>query len=215
MKIKTCIMSLQKINCAIISTQLKYLYVQIPQSTKTDCSFSSWFQSPFQISYIFASLFNSLHLDFPKQYWWKTERQEMCLIHHSIFKVQHFFILFSSVELLSHVWLFMTHGLHHARLPCPSLTCGVYSKSCPRSRWYHPTILSSAVPFSCLQSFPASGSFPVSQFFASGGQSIEISASASVFPMNIQGWFPLGWTGWISLQSKGLSRVFANTVQKH
>ena len=101
-------MSLQKINCAIISTQLKYLYVQIPQSTKTDCSFSSWFQSPFQISYIFASLFNSLHLDFPKQYWWKTERQEMCLIHHSIFKVQHFFILFSSVQSVSHVRLFAT-----------------------------------------------------------------------------------------------------------
>ena len=91
------------------------------------------------------------------------------------------------------------------------------SKSCPLSRWCHPTISSSVVPFSsCFQSFPASGSFPVSQFFTSGGQSIGVSASASVFPMNTQDWSPLGWTGWISLQSKGLSRVFSNTiVQKH
>ena len=109
------------------------------------------------------------------------------------------------------------HGLQHARPPCPSPTPGVYSNSCPLSWWCHPTISSSVVPFSsCLQSFPASGSFPMSQFFASGGQSIGVSASASVLPMNIQNWFPLGWTGWISLQSKGLSRVFSNTtVQKH
>ena len=107
------------------------------------------------------------------------------------------------------------HG--HARLPCPSPTPGVYSNSCPSRQWCHPTISSSVVPFSsCLQSFPASGSFQISQFFTSGGQSIGASASASVLPMNIHDWFPLGWASWISLQSKGLSRVFSNTtVQKH
>ena len=109
------------------------------------------------------------------------------------------------------------HGLQHARLPCPSPTPGACSNSCPASQWCHPTISSSVIPISSsLQSFPASGSFPRSQFFASGGQSIGLSASASVFPMNIQDPFPLGWTGWISLQSKGLSRVSSNTtVQKH
>ena len=109
------------------------------------------------------------------------------------------------------------HGLQHFRLPCPSPTPRVYSNSYPLSRWCHPTILSSVVPFSsCLQSVPVSGSFQMSQFFASGGQSIGVSASVSVLPMNIQDWFPLGWTGWISLQSKGLSKVFSNTtVQKH
>ena len=109
------------------------------------------------------------------------------------------------------------HGLQHARPPCKTPAPGVYSDSCPSSRWCHPTISSSVVPFSsCRQSFPASGSFPMSQFFTSGGQSIGVSASASVLPMNIHNWFPLGWTGWISLQSKGLSRVFSNTtVQKH
>ena len=109
------------------------------------------------------------------------------------------------------------HGLQHARLPCPSPTPGAYSNSCPLSWWCHPTILSSVIPFSShLQSFPASGSFPMSQFFTSGGQSMGVSASASVLPVNIQGWFPLGLTGLISLQSKRLSRVFSNTtVQKH
>ena len=108
-------------------------------------------------------------------------------------------------------------GLQHTRLSCVSLTPGAYSNSWPLSRWYHPTISSSVVPFfSCLQSFPASGSFPVSWFFTSGGQSIGVSTSASVLPMNIQDWFPLGLTDWISLQSKGLSKVFSNTiVQKH
>ena len=107
------------------------------------------------------------------------------------------------------------HGLQHVRPPCPT-TPGVYSNSCPLTQWCHPTISSSVIPFSsCLQSFPASGSFQMSQFFVSGGQSIGVSASTSVFPMNIQDWFPLGWTGWISLLSKGLSRVFSNTtVQK-
>ena len=110
-----------------------------------------------------------------------------------------------------------TYGLQHARLPCPSLTPGACSNSCLSSQWCHPTILSSAIPFSsCLQSFPSWGSFLRSQFFLSGGQSIGASDSAWVLPMNIQDWFPLGLTDWISLQSKGLSRVFSNaTVQTH
>ena len=102
------------------------------------------------------------------------------------------------------------------RPPCLSPTPGVYPNSCPLSRWCHPTISYSVVSFSCPQSFPASGSFQMSQIFTSGGQIIGVSASASVLPMNTQDWFPLGWTGWISLQSKGPSRVFSNTtVQKH
>jgi len=107
------------------------------------------------------------------------------------------------------------HGLQHARLPCPSPTPGAYLNSCPSSRCCHPTISSSVVPFSShLQSFPASGSFQMSQFFSSGGQSIGVSASASVLSMKIQDWFPLGWTGWISLQSKGLSRIFEQWNRK-
>ena len=107
-------------------------------------------------------------------------------------------------------------GLQHTRFPCPSPTPGVCSNSCPWSRWCHPTISSSVVPFSsCLQSSPASGSFPMSQFFISGGQSIGVSASASVLLLNTQDWFPLGLTCRISLQAKGLLRVFSNTaVQK-
>ena len=109
------------------------------------------------------------------------------------------------------------HGPQHARPPCPSPTPRVHSNSCPSSSWCHPAISSSVVPFSsCLQSFPASESFQISQLFASGGQSIGVSASTSVFPMNSQDWSPLGWTSWISMQSKWLSRVFFNTiVQKH
>ena len=109
------------------------------------------------------------------------------------------------------------HGLQHSRPPCPSPTPGVYPNSCPLSRWCHSTISSSVVPFSsCPQSFPASGSFAMSQLFTSGSQSIGVSASTSVLPVNTQDWSPLGWTGWISLQSKGLSRVSSNTtVQKH
>ena len=109
------------------------------------------------------------------------------------------------------------HGLQHARFPCPSATPRACSNSCPLSRWCHPTISSSVIPFSsCLQSFPALGSFSVSQFFTSGGQSIGVSASTSVLPVNIQDWFPSGLTSLISLQSKGLSRVFSNTtVQNH
>ena len=124
---------------------------------------------------------------------------------------------FSSVQSLSRVWLCdsmdcSTPGLSvHHQLP------ESIPNSCPLSRWCHPTISSSVIPFSsCSQSFPASGSFQMSQLFASGGQNSGVSASASVLPMNIQDWFPLGWTGWISLQSEGLSRVFSNTtVQKH
>ena len=102
------------------------------------------------------------------------------------------------------------HELQHARPPCPSQTPGVYLNSCPSSWWCHPAISSSVIPFSShLQSFPESGSFQTSQLFRSGGQSIGVSASASVLPMNTQDWSPLGWTGWISLQSKGLSRVFS------
>ena len=123
-------------------------------------------------------------------------------------------IQFSHSVVFDSLW---PRGLQHARLPCPSPTLGTYSNSCPLSRWCHPTISSSVVPFSsCLQSFLASGSFQMSQYFSSGGQSIGVSASTSVLSMNIQDWIPLGCTGWISLQSKGLSKVFSNTtVQNH
>ena len=136
-------------------------------------------------------------------------------------------VQFSRSVLSDSLW---PHGLQHTRPPCPLPTPRVYANSCPLSQWCHPTISSSVVPFSSHpQSFPASGSFQMSQFFASGSQSIGVSASASVLPMNIQDWFlrflrilrdskinPLGLTGWISLQSKGLSRVFSNTtVKKH
>ena len=124
-----------------------------------------------------------------------------------------------------YLWLFsrsvmsdslQPHRLQPARLPCPSPSPGTCSNSRPLSWWCCPTISSSLLPFSCLKFFPASGSFLMSQFLASGGQTIRASASASVLPMNIQYWFPLGWTGWISLQSKGLSRVYSSTtVQKH
>ena len=105
------------------------------------------------------------------------------------------------------------HELQHARPSCPSPTPRVHPNPCPLSQWCHPTISASVIPFSfCPQSFPASGSFPMSQFFASGGQSIAAAASASVLPMNIQDWFPLGRTSWISLQSKGVSSVFSHTT---
>ena len=127
-------------------------------------------------------------------------------------------MIFSSVQFSCSVMSISLrpHGLQHARPPCPSPTPRVYPNLCPLSQWCHRTISSSVIPFcSHLQSFPASGSFQMSQFFASGGQSIGVSALTSVFPMNTQDWFPLGWTGLI-LQSKGLSRVFSNTtVQKH
>ena len=123
-------------------------------------------------------------------------------------------LLFSLYLMSDSLW---PHELQYARLPCPSLSPGVCSNSCPLSQWCHPTISSSVTLFSsCPQSFPASGSFPNSWLFPSGGQSIRASAAASVLPMNIQGWFSLGLTGLISLLSKGLSRVFSSTtVWKH
>ena len=120
-------------------------------------------------------------------------------------------VQFSRSVVSDYLW---PHGLQHARPPYPSPTPGVYSNSRPLSRWCHPTISSSVVPFSRLQSFPASGSFQMTQFFALGCQSIGVSASASVLPMNIQDWFPLGWTGWISLQSKELSKSLQHHSSK-
>ena len=126
---------------------------------------------------------------------------------------------FSSVQFSCSVMSdsLLPNELQHTRPPCPSPAPRVHPNPCALSRWCHPTISSSVVPFSsCPQPFPASGSFPVSQLFTLGGQSIEVSASTSVLPMNTHGWSPLGWTGWISLQSKGLSRVFSiTTVKKH
>ena len=126
-------------------------------------------------------------------------------------------IQFSSVQSLSCIWLFAAPwtAAHQASLSITKSPSSLRQR--PSSRWCHPTISSSVVPFSsCLQSFPASRSFPMSRLFASGGLSIGVLASTSVLPMNIQDWFPLGWTGWLSLQSQGLSRVFSNTtVQKH
>ena len=149
-----------------------------------------------------------------------------CIYINCIYKLQivytiscayifHFHILhFQSV---SHVQLFVNPWTQHARLPYSSPTPRVYSNSCSSCQWCHPNILSSISHSSfCLQSFPASRCFPICQFFSSDGQSIGVSATGSVLPKNIQDWFPLGWTGWISLQSKGLSRVFTTTtVQKH
>ena len=128
--------------------------------------------------------------------------------------VQFSSVQFSHSVVSNSLW---PHGLQHARPPCPLPTPRVYPNSCPLSWWCHPAISSSVVPFSsCLQSFPEPGSFSMSQLFTSGGQSIGVSASTSVLPMNFQDWYPLECTGWISLQSKGLSRVFSNTtVQKH
>ena len=121
-------------------------------------------------------------------------------------------LLFSCSVMSDSLW---PHELQHSRVTCPSLSPRVCSNSCPLSRWYHPTISSSVTPFSfCPQSFPESRSFPVSWTYTSGGQSIRASASTSVLRMNIQDQFPLGWTGWISLQSKGLSRVFSNNSWK-
>ena len=128
-------------------------------------------------------------------------------IHHSSVQFSHS-VMSSSLR---------SHESQHARPPCPSPTPGVYTNSCTSSWWCHPAISSSVVPFSsCLQYLPASGSFPMSQLFAWGGQSTRVSASTSVLAMNTQDLSPLPWTGWISLQSKGLSRVFSNTmIQKH
>ena len=139
--------------------------------------------------------------------------------------IEHILTSFLAICISSMVLLFshsvmsdslQPHGLQNSRLPCPSPTPRAGSHSCPSSQWCHPTISSPAVSSSWLQSFPAAGSLQMSQFFTSGGQSIGVSTSASVPSITIQDWFPLGWTHWISLQSKGLSRVFSNTtVQKH
>ena len=141
----------------------------------------------------------------------------MLTLQHSL----NFYLLtilqFSSIQSLSYVWLLRSHESQHARPPCPSPTPGVRSDSHPSSQWCHPAISSNVVPFSyCPQSLPASESFPVSHLFSWGGQSTGVSASASFLPKKSWGWSPSEWTGWISLQSKGLSRVFSNTtVQKH
>ena len=150
-------------------------------------------------------------MDMRLSYWVKYIRQrKTSIISCHWFSSVHFSRSVASDSL-------QPHGLQNTRPPCPSPTPGVDSNSCPLSWWCHPTISSSVVPFSsCPQSLPASGSFPMSHLFASGSHNIGLSASTSVLPMNTQDWFPLGWTGWISLQSKGLSRVFFNTtVQNH
>ena len=131
---------------------------------------------------------------------------EWCLDGRQPIKIN-FICQFSCWVMSDSLWL---HGLQHARVPCPTPTPGAYSNSCSLSQWCHPTISSSVLHFSLFQSLPQSVSFQMNQFFASGGQSIGVSASASVLPMNIQDWFPLGLTSLISLQSKGLSRVFVN-----
>ena len=138
------------------------------------------------------------------------------LIYYSFLSLSKCSVQFSSVQLLVVSDSLWPEELQHTSPACPSPTPRVHPNSCPLSRWCRPTISSSVVPFSCPHSFPASGSFQMSQLFASGGQSIGVSPSTSVFPINTQDWSPLGWTGWISLQSKGLSRVFSSTaVQKH
>ena len=158
-----------------------------------------------------------------RQYWGRLPIQDSSnrvkgeKIHPCTLRTTWFCMHLSSVQSLNCVQLFATPWTAARQASCRSPTPGTYSNSCPQSQWCHPTISSSIIPFSsCLQSFVALGSFPMSQFFTSGGQSIGVSASASVLPVKTQDWSPLGWTGWISLQSKGLSRVFSNTtVQKH
>ena len=155
--------------------------------------------------------------------WFIPESQHFCIWKFILrkylsclqrFRFKDISVQFSHLVLSHYLW---PNGWQYARPPCTLPTPRVYSNSCPLSSWCHPIISTSVIHFSSrLQSFPESVSFQMSQFFASGGQSIRVSASASVLPKNIQDWFPLGWTGWISLQSKGRSRVFSNTtVQKH
>ena len=160
-----------------------------------------------------------LNCPFLFQFWYVTSHHIYQLyfqsVNMSMFSALWTLLLCSSVQFSFSVVSDSSqpNRLQHTRPPCPLPTPGVYSNSCPLSWWCHPAISSFVVPFSsCLQSFPAWGSFPVSQFFTPSGQSIGVSASTSVLPMNIQDWFPLGWTGWITLQSEGLSRVFSNTT---
>ena len=142
---------------------------------------------------------------------WSTEEGNGKPLQHSALRTLS--VQFSRSVMSNSLW---PHELQHARPPCPSPTTGIHPNPCPSSRWCHSAISSSVILFSCPQSLPASESFPMSQLFAWGGQSIRVSALASVLPMNTQDWSPSEWTGWISLQSKGLSRVFSNTtVQKH
>ena len=145
-----------------------------------------------------------------KQY--LAKRIYKCQLHENISTITS--VQFSRSVLSESIW---SHESQHSRPPCPSPTPGVYSNSCPLSQWCHPAISSSVVPFSsCPQPLPASGSFPMSQLFTWDGQSTGVSASALVLTMNTQDWSPLGWTGWISLQSQGLSRVLSNTtVEKY
>ena len=177
---------------------------------QTYFSLTFFFWLKFKIFYLLLCL---RKIKFPRHLWYYTLKKYVVTFDRGC-------SLFSSVQFSCSVVSdsLQPHGLQHTRLPCPSPTPRAYSNSCPLSQWCHPTISSYVVPFSsCHQSFSASGSFTVSQLFASSGQSIGVSASTSVLPVNIQGWPPLGLTGWISLQSKGLSTVvFSNTtVQKH
>ena len=159
--------------------------------------------------YLIASIHPQFHITLLKSGW------AILYLIVVLFSLIELSVEFSSVAQLCPT--LQPHESQHARPPCPSPTPEVHSNSCPLSQWCHPAISSSVIPFSsCPQSLPALGSCPMSQLFAWGGQSIGVSASASVLPMNTQDCYPLGWTGWISLQSKGLSRVFSNiTVQKH
>ena len=179
------------------------------------CTHTSYVNSFFFICYFYCNISSTLSGAISVSFQSSAPSEALCpkMVRNQCSRSVQFSSLQSSVMSDS----LRPHRLQHARLPCPSPTPRVYSNSCTLSQWCHSTILSSVIPLSsCLQSFPASGSFPTSQFFASGGQSIRASASASVLPINIQDWFPLEWTDWISLQSKGLSRVFSNTtVQKH
>ena len=158
---------------------------------------------------------SSWHILWLKNLETKTMYIIRIMIQNTVLYIMRYYsvIQFSSVVSDS-LW---PHGLQHIRPPCPSPIPGIYSHSCPLRWWCHPTISSAVIPFSsCLQSFPASGSFQMSQLFTSSGQNIGVSVSASVLSVNTQNWSPLGWTGWISLQSKGLSSVFSNTtVQNH
>ena len=174
---------------------------------KNYLSFSSiWWNIKFPK---YCKLYNNIKIYKIKARWPRYLSEQLESLTHICPSVQ-----FSHSVLSNSLW---PHELQHTRPPCPSPTPRVHQNPCPLSRWCHPTISSSVVPFSsCPQSFPASGSFQMSQLFASGGQSIGVSASTSVLPLKTQDWSPLKWTGWISLQSKGLSRVFSNTtVQTH
>ena len=162
----------------------------------------------------FKHFINTIYLCFYVSYFYRCVRILSYLFFSTLPMLSFSSVPFSRSVMSDSLW---PHERQHARPPCPSPTPRVNPNPCPLSWWCHPSISSSVVPFSsCPQSFPASGSFPMSQLFTSGGQRIGVSASTSVLPMSTQDWAPLGWTGWISLQSKGLARVFSNTtVQKH